>query len=133
MRALTMIALMMLSVGFLTHNAVAEPAAAKSDTITMEAAKAKSINRMGLGLFASLRTTRSSTALNASLTSAVQSVGGNADQQLNVERAALTNRTMSSNTYRLAQPQQLQSLAGARFDGLSPTAVPDTARMNKLH
>jgi hypothetical protein len=53
-----------------------------------------------------------------------------------VQRAALTNRKMTSNVARSAHPQQLQSLTVGDADygamGLSPTSVPNTARMNKL-
>ena len=84
---------------------------------------------------ASLRVNRSSapTALNASLRSAAQGV---TDQKLNVQRAALTNRKMTSNVARSAHPQQLQSLTAGDANygamGLSPTSVPNTGRMNKL-
>jgi hypothetical protein len=135
MRAITLTAIMTLSLGSLSGAALAEPPAVKSDSAAMQAAKAKSLNRMSVGVYRSLRVNRSSTAtaLNASLKSTAQGV---TDQKLNVQRAALTNRKMTSNVARSAHPQQLQSLTAADADygamGLSPTSVPNTARMNKL-
>jgi hypothetical protein len=102
----------------------------------LQAAKAKSLNRMSLGFYRSLRTNRSraATVLNASLKS--NSQGAVTDQKLDVQRAALTNRTPASNVARSA-PQQLQSLSAADANygamDLSPASVPNTARMNKLH
>ncbi len=135
MRAITLIAIMTLSLGSLTGAALAEPPAVKSDSAAMQAAKAKSLNRMSVGVYRSLRVNRSSapTALNASLRSAAQGV---TDQKLNVQRAALTNRKMTSNVARSAHPQQLQSLTAGDANygamGLSPTSVPNTGKMNKL-
>ena len=135
MRAITLIAAMTLSLGSLTGAALAEPPAVKSNSAAMEAAKAKSLNRMSVGVFRSLRMSRSSaaTALNASLKSTAQGV---TDQKLNVQRAALTNRKMPSNVTRSAHRPQLQSLTADDADygamGLAPTSVPNTARMNKL-
>ena len=135
MRAFSLFAIVTLSLGSLAGAALAEPAAVKPDSAAMQAAKAKSLNRMSVGLYRSLRTNRSSsaTALNASLKSTAH--GAVTDQKLNVERAALTNRTMTSNIARSANPPQLQSLTAENFGamGLSPAAVPSTARMNKLH
>lgn len=135
MRAITLIAIMTLSLGSLTGAALAEPPAVKSDSGAMQAAKAKSLNRMSVGVFRSLRMSRSSapTALNASLKSTAQGV---TDQKLNAQRAALTNRKMPSNVARSAHRPQLQSLTADDADyeamGLAPTSVPNTARMNKL-
>ena len=128
-------AIVTLSLGSLAGAALAEPAAVKADSNAMQAAKAKSLNRMSVGVYRSLRMNRSSTAtaLNAGLKSTAQ--GAVTDQKLNVERAALTNRKMTSNVARSANPQQLQSLTADNYGamGLSPVSVPDTARMNKLH
>jgi hypothetical protein len=135
MRAITLIAIMTLSLGSLTGAALADPPAVKSDSAAMQNAKAKSLNRMSVGIYRSLRVSRSSTAtaLNASLKSTAQGV---TDQKLNVQRAALTNRKMTSNVARSAHPQQLQSLTATDADygamGLAPTSVPNAARMNKL-
>ena len=135
MRAITLIATITLSLGSLTGAALAEPPAVKSNSAAMEAAKAKSLNRMSVGVFRSLRMSRSSapTALNASLKSTAQGV---TDQKLNVQRAALTNRKMPSNVTRSAHRPQLRSLTADDADygamGLAPTSVPNTARMNKL-
>jgi hypothetical protein len=102
----------------------------------LQAAKAKSLNRMSVGFYRSLRTNRSSaaTTMNASLKSNSQAAP--TDQKLNVERATLANRKMPSNVARAA-PQQLQSLSAADADygamGLSSASAPNTARMNKLH
>jgi hypothetical protein len=102
----------------------------------MQAAKAKSLNRMSVGVYRSLRVTRSSTAtaMNASLKSSAQ--GTVTDQKLNVQRAALANRKMTPNVARSANPKPLQSLTAADANygamGLSPASVPNTARMNKL-
>ena len=136
MRAITLIAIMTLSLASLTGAALAEPAGVKSDSPVLQAAKAKSLNRMSVGVYRSLRVSRSSaaTALNASLKSSAQ--GTMTDQKLNVQRAALTNRKMTSNVARSANPKPLQSLTAADANygamGLSPTSVPNTARMNKL-
>jgi hypothetical protein len=135
MRPFTLIAVVTLSLASLTGAALAEPAAVKSDSAAMQAAKAKSLNRMSVGVYRSLRVTRSSaaTTMNASLKSNAQ--GAVNDQKLNVQRAALTNRKMTSNVARAANPK-LQSLTAADANygamGLSPAAVPNTARMNKL-
>lgn len=133
MRAFSLFAIVTLSLGSLAGAALAEPAAVKPNSAAMQAAK--SLNRMSVGLYRSLRTNRSSsaTALNASLKSTAQ--GAVTDQKLNVERAAFTNRNMTSNVARSANPQRLQSLTAENFGamGLSPAAVPSTARMNKLH
>jgi hypothetical protein len=135
MRPFTLIAVVTLSLASLTGAALAEPAAVKSDSAAMQAAKAKSLNRMSVGVYRSLRVTRSSaaTAMNASLKSNAQ--GAVNDQKLNVQRAALTNRKMTSNVARAANPT-LQSLTAADANygamGLSPASVPNTARMNKL-
>jgi hypothetical protein len=135
MRPFTLIAIMTLSLGSLSGAALAEPAAVKPDSAAMQAAKAKSLNRMSVGLYRSLRVNRSSnaTALNASLKSNAK--GAATDQKLNVQRAALTNRKMTSNVARSANPKPLQSLTAADYGamGLSPASVPNTARMNKLH
>jgi hypothetical protein len=134
MRVFTLIAVMTLSLGSLTGTALAEPAAVKSDSAAMEAAKAKSLNRMNFGVYRSLRMSRSSaaTALNASLKSTAQ--GAATDQSLNGQRAALSNRKLTSNVARSASPQ-FQPLATADYGamGLSPASVPNTARINKLH
>lgn len=137
MRPFTWIAVVTLSLGSLAGAALAEPAAVKTDSAAMQAAKAKSLNRMSVGVYRSLRVTRSSTAtaMNASLKSNAQ--GTVNDQKLNVQRAALTNRKMTSNVARSANPKPLQSLTAADANygamGLSPASVPNTARMNKLH
>lgn len=140
MRAFTMIAIATLGLGCLTGGALAEPADVKSDSTAMTAAKAKSLNRMSIGVYSSLRTGSSNraTSLNPSLKAAAQGAGGIADQQLQAQRASLTNRKMSSSVYRAAHPQQLQTLTTGSADdfdamGLSPAAVPSAARMNKLH
>ncbi len=140
MRAFTVIAIVTLGLGCLTGAALAEPADVKSDSTAMAAAKATSLNRMSIGIYSSLRTGSSNRAatLNPSLKAAAQGAGGVADQQLQAQRASLANRTMSSSVYRAAHPQQLQVLttdSADNFDamGLSPTAVPAAARMNKLH
>jgi hypothetical protein len=75
-------------------------------------------------------TRSSATTLNASLKSTAQ---GAVTDHLNVQRAALTNRKMTSNVARSAGPQ-LQPLSAADYGamGLSPASVPNTARMNKL-
>jgi len=136
MRPFTLIAIMTLSLGSLTGAALAEPAAVKSDSAAMQAAKAKSLNRMSVGVYRSLRVTRSSTAtaMNASLKSSAQ--GAVTDQKLNAQRAALANRKMTPNVARSANPKPLQSLTAADANygamGLSPASVPNTARMNKL-
>jgi hypothetical protein len=134
MRVFTLIAVMTVTLGSLTGAALAEPAAVKSNSAAMEAAKAKSLNRMSFGVYRSLRVSRSSapTALNASLKSAAQ--GAPTGQSLNVQRAALANRKLTSNVARSASPQ-LQPLATANYGamGLSPASVPNTARINKLH
>jgi hypothetical protein len=136
MRPFTLIAVVTLSLASLAGAALAEPPAVKSDSAAMQAAKAKSLNRMSVGVYRSLRVTRSSaaTAMNASLKSNAQ--GAVNDQKLNVQRAALTNRKMPSNVTRSAHRPQLQSLTADDADygamGLAPTSVPNTARMNKL-
>ena len=136
MRPFILFAVVTLSLGSLTGAALAEPAGVKSDSPVLQAAKAKSLNRMSVGFYRSLRTNRSgaATALNASLKSNSQSAV--TDQKLNVQRAALTNRKLTSNVARAA-PQQLQSLSAADANygamGLSPAPVPNAARMNKLH
>ena len=85
MRAITLIAIMTLSLGSLTGAALAEPPAVKSNSAVMQAAKAKSLNRMSVGVYRSLRVSRSSaaTALNASLKSSAQGA-----YRPKVERAA---------------------------------------------
>jgi hypothetical protein len=135
MRPFTLIAVVTLSLASLAGAALAEPAAVKSDSAAMQAAKAKSLNRMSVGVYRSLRVTRSSaaTAMNASLKSNAQ--GAVNDQELTVQRAAFTNRKMTSNVARSANPK-LQSLTAADANygamGLSPASVPNAARMNKL-
>ena len=133
MRPFTLIAIMTLSLGSLTGAALAEPAAVKSDSAAMQAAKANSLNRMSLGVYRSLRVSRSSTATALNAKSTAQ--GAVTDQKLNAQRAALTNRKMTSNVARSANPKPLQSLTAANYGamGLSPASVPNTARMNKLH
>lgn len=134
MRPFTLIAIVTLSLWSLTGAAVAEPAAVKTDTAAMQAAKAKSLNRINVGVYHSLRVSRTSgaTAINASLKSNAQGVAN--EQRLNVQRAALTNRKVPSSVARSANPK-LQSLtADANYGamGLSPESVPNAARMNKL-
>jgi hypothetical protein len=137
MRPFVLFAVVALSLGSFTGAALAEPAGVKSDSPAIQAAKAKSLNRMSLGLYRSLRVTRSgtTTTLNASLKSNAQ--GAVNEQKLNVQRAALTNRSMPSNVARSANPKPLQSLTAADANygamGLSPASVPNAARMNKLH
>jgi hypothetical protein len=136
MRPYTLFAVVTLSLGSLTGAALAEPAGVKSDSPVIQAAKANSLNRMSLGVYRSLRVSRTSapSALNASLKSNAQ--GAVTDQKLNVQRAALTNRKMTSNVARAANAKPLQSLTADDADygamGLAPTSVPNTARMNKL-
>jgi hypothetical protein len=135
MRPFVLLAIVTVSLGSLSGAALAEPpAGVKSDSPALQAAKANSLNRMSLGLYRSLRVSRTSgaTALNASLKSAAP--GAVVDQKLSVERAALANRQITSSAARSAS-QQLQPLAAANYGamGLSPAPVPNAARMNKLH
>ena len=134
MRSFALIATVTLSLGWLT-SAVAEPAAVKTDSAANEAAKASSLNRMSLGVYRSLRVSRTNTVLNASLKSAAQGAAVDPQQTLGIERASFANRQMPSNSVNRSAKPQLQSLNSAEFAtmGLSPSAVPDTARMNKLH
>ena len=134
MRSFALIATVTLSLGWLT-SAVAEPAAVKTDSAANEAAKATSLNRMSFGIYRSLRAGRTNTVLNASLKSAAQGAAVDPDQTLGIERASFANRQMPSNSVNRSAKPQLQSLNAAGFAamGLSPSVVPDTARMNKLH
>jgi hypothetical protein len=137
MRPFILFAVVTLSLGSLTGAALAEPAGVKSDSPVLQTAKAKSLNRMSVGFYRSLRTNRASAAmaLNASLKSNSQSAVN--EQKLNVQRAALTNRTVPSSVARSANSKPLQSLSAADANygamGLSPAPVPNAARMNKLH
>ncbi len=133
MRSFALIATLTLSLGWLT-SAIAEPAAVKADSAN-EAAKATSLNRMSFGVYRSLRAGRTNTMLNASLKSAAQGAAVDPDQTLGIERASFANRQMPSNSVNRSAKPQLQSLNAAGFAamGLSPSVVPDTARMNKLH
>lgn len=136
MRPFVLFAVVTLGLGSLAGAALAEPpAGVKSDSPAIQAAKAKSLNRMSVGVYRSLRVSRTSgaTAMNASLKSNAQ--GAVNDQKLNVQRAALTNRKVPSSVARSANSQPLQSLtADGNYGamGLSPTSVPSAARMNKL-
>jgi len=137
MRPFTLFAVVTLSLGSLAGAALAEPAGVKSDSPVLQAAKATSLNRMSVGFYRSLRTNRSgaATTMNASLKS--NAPGAVNEQKLNVQRAALTNRTVSSSVARSANSKPLQSLTAGDADygamGLSPASAPNTARMNKLH
>jgi hypothetical protein len=137
MRPFILFAVVTLSVGSLAGAALAEPAGVKSDSPVLQAAKAKALNRMSVGFYRSLRTNRSggATTLNASLKSNTQ--GAVNEQKLNVQRAALTNRTVPSSVARSANSKPLQSLTAADANygamGLSPASAPNAARMNKLH
>jgi hypothetical protein len=137
MRPIALIATVTLSLGWLTSAAMAEPAAVKTDSAAIEAAKATSLNRMSLGVYRSLRVSRTNTAtaLNASLKSAASGAAVDPEQKLGIERDSFTNRKMTSNSANRSVQPQLQSLNNAEFAtmGLSSAAVPDTARMNKLH
>ena len=89
MRAITMIAVVTLGLGCSTGAALAEPADVKSDSGRDEAAKAKSLNRMSIGVYSSLRTGRSNraTSLNAESESPPLRVPRNYRSTVEVQRA----------------------------------------------
>jgi len=134
MRVFARVSCLILTLSLLGGAALAEQPAAKVGSSAFAAVKAKSLNRMSVGVYQSLRVNISNRALarNASRKSAVR---GDASQNLRVAPDTLTNRKIAANVTRAARKPTFATLRAASSgpSGLSPVSVPEGAKLNKLH